>query len=142
MTTSGPVVIFGTTFSGALTAIGGMTVFVDAVSHVASGYALLGLVGAAGFFMVTVTGTFNRNLALIFPIVKGIVEGTSMNPLGAAQAVMFSLTSGAGMCLVSGQNLFLAQQTDTDILTIIKRTAIPSLGGFLAGFMSSVLLFG
>lgn len=142
MTTSGPIVIFGTTFSGVLTSIGGMSLFINAVSKVASGYVLLGIVGVTGLLMVTITGTFNGNLALVFPVVRGIVEGTGINPLGAAQAAMFSLTSGAGLCLVSGQNLFLAQQTDTNILTIIKRSMIPTIGGFIAGFLASVVFFG
>lgn len=142
MTTSGPIVIFGTTFSGVLTAIGGMSLFIDAVSKVASGYVLLGVVGVTGLLMVSITGTFNGNLALVFPVVRGIVEGTGINALGAAQAAMFSLTSGAGICLVSGQNLFLAQQTDTNILIIIKRSMIPTIGGFLASFLASIILFG
>ena len=142
MTTSGPIVIFGTTFSGVLTALGGMSLFIDTVSKVASGYVLLGVVGVTGLLMVSITGTFNGNLALVFPVVRGIVQGTGINPLGAAQAAMFSLTSGAGICLVSGQNLFLAQQTDTNILVIIKRSLIPTIGGFIASFLASVILFG
>lgn len=142
MTTSGPIVIFGTTFSVVLTALGGMSLFIDTVSKVACGYVLLGVVGVTGLLMVSITGTFNGNLALVFPVVRGIVQGTGINPLGAAQAAMFSLTSGAGICLVSGQNLFLAQQTDTNILVIIKRSLIPTIGGFIASFLASVILFG
>ena len=142
MTTTGPILMFGTTFAGVISAVGGMSLVINGVSQVANGEILLALVVLTGMLMVALTGTLNGNLALVFPIVREIIQGTGMYPLGAAQAIMFSLTCGAGICPVAGQNLFLAQQTDTDILTIIKRTAIPTLGGFVAGFLSSLFLFG
>ena len=55
---------------------------------------------------------------------------------------MLTLTAGGGLCPVSGQNLFLAQQTDTDILVILKRGAIPIICGAAAQFLVSVLIFG
>lgn len=134
--------MFGTTFAGVISAVGGMSLVINGVSQVANGEILLALVVLTGMLMVALTGTFNGNLALVFPIVKEIVGASGLNALGAAQGVMFGLTAGGGLCPVSGQNLFLAQQTDTDILTIIKRTAIPTLGGFVAGFLSSLFLFG
>ena len=141
MKTSGPIVIWGTTFAGVMTAIGGMNTLISSVSQVTGGISLLVLVGAAGLLMVSVTGTFNGNLALVYPIVKEIVAVTGIHALGAAQAIMFSLTSGAGICLVSGQNLFLAQQTDTNILTIIKRSLIPTLGGWAVSFAVCIAFF-
>lgn len=142
MTTTAPILMFGTTFASVIGAIGGMSALIGAVSKLASGPVLLGIVALTGMLMVALTGTFNGNLALVFPIVKEIVAATGINALGAAQGVMFGLTCGGGFCPVSGQNLLLAKQTDTDILVILKRGAIPILGGFIAAFLSSVLLFG
>ncbi len=142
MTTTGPILMFGTTFAGVISAVGGMSILIDSVSRVASGEVLLALVGLTGLVMVALTGTFNGNLALVFPIVKEIVASTGIGALGAAQGVMLTLTAGGGLCPVSGQNLFLAQQTDTDILVILKRGAIPIICGAAAQFLVSVLIFG
>ena len=141
MKSMGPILLFGTTFANVLAEIGGMTKLVEFFGNFASGSVLLLIVSIIMMIILALTGSYMGNVALLFPFVSSICTASGIDPVGASTAGLLVMAAGEGFCLIAAPNLMIAEATDTNIMTLVKRAALPSIAAAAAVYITCMLFF-
>lgn len=136
-----PILMFGTTFAEMISSIGGMAAIIHFFGTFANGYFLLGLVGIFGFVIQALTGSYMGNVALMFPFIHQICVTAGIDMVGACTADLLIMAAGEGVSFVAAANLMVCAATDTNILSVMKRTALPSVCAAVTVFAVCSLYF-
>ncbi len=140
MVTLGCLIGASTVFSAGLTQIGGINALLDAATNSNfGGAASLFIVAFLAMFIAFACGTGTPAMTTVLAIMPNLVASTGLNALTIAAPVIMAAGNGRALCFVAPAALITSAFSGVNVPTLIKRNAIPALGGTIAAIVSSLI---
>lgn len=135
------IIIAGTLFSTTINKVGGMTAIINWMQNLGGSVYLMATIGGILAFVVTaLTVSYLANLNIFVPFFATISQVTGYSGLRLAAIANSACGLGTGLAAASNTMLFLTGMCKTDMVTILKRNAIPLLSGLVALLVSSFII--
>ncbi len=142
MASAGVLVATGTTFSAALTEIGGITVLMNALAESSlGGGAATVISGILTTFIAFATGSGAPGLYTAVPLMPAVAEATGANLLGMIVPVLLGGFCGRSFSIVAPAVLIGCATGNVSPTDIMKRNIVPMLVFFVVGTILSIILF-
>lgn len=140
MFTLGCLIGTSTVFSAGLTQIGGTTALLEAASKSNFGGALsLFIVAFLAMFIAFACGTGTPAMTTVLSIMPTLVDSIGLGALTIAAPVIMAGGYGRALCFVAPAALICSAFSGVEVQKLVKRNAVPALGGTIAAVAASML---
>lgn len=138
----GVIILFGTIFAGIMGKIGGMKEIVALLANLhMNSVAFVMILSVLSFAITWIIGTFLGAISMCIPLATTIAAATGMNPTGLLHLTLIACGCGVALSPIQSGNIVVASATGLESIDIVKRNAIPIIGGFVVSVMVSLLFF-
>ena len=138
----GVIILFGTIFAGIMGKIGGMKEIVSLLTNLhMNSVAFVIVLSVLSFAITWVIGTFLGAISMCIPLAATIATATGMSPTGLLHLTLIACGCGVALSPIQSGNIVVASATGLESMDIVKRNAIPIIGGFFVALIMSLLFF-
>ena len=138
----GVIILFGTIFAGIMGKIGGMKEIVSLLTTLnINPVAFVIVLSVLSFAITWIIGTFLGAISMCIPLAATIAAATGMNPTGLLHLTLIACGCGVALSPIQSGNIVVASATGLESIDIVKRNAIPIIGGFLVSLVISLIFF-
>lgn len=126
-------------FSTALDYIGGTYEFIEILTNLPNGGNLV-IIGSAiiSFFTGTITGSGLASIYMVAPLLPPAAQVTGMNSLTMLAPIIAAAGMGSTASPIGAAIIIAANISEVRVWSILKRTAMPALGGTIAAVLYGI----